>query len=167
LGVAGAAGAAGACSCEDDIICEPGFVVSQDPAKCCRCVLDCLSVGCVEVDCPEGSHAIQEDDACCPSCVLDQPLSCDEAREKYDYLRTLLLADAGSVLCTTDEDCSRFEEDNRCSVTCGTAVPVAELDAIEEQLSDFAEHSCTNCPKQQPIPCGRPFPARCVDGACQ
>jgi hypothetical protein len=161
------AGAGGSCDCEPDMICEPGYVVSQDPSKCCRCVVDCLSVGCLELDCPAGSHEAQDDYECCPSCVADQPLTCAQAREKYEQRRGELMASIESMGCTDDADCTYFWEDNRCDVTCGTPLPLAGRDAIEDELDDFAEQSCTNCPQEQPIECPRPLPSTCVDSVCQ
>jgi hypothetical protein len=160
--------AGGSCNCDPDItLCLPGYVLSEKPGSCCHCVVDCLSVGCLELDCPAGTHEAQGDDECCPSCVDDQPLSCKEARQKYAELRSELLSDFQSLGCQSDEGCSRFWEDNRCATTCGTPIPTEARVAMEDELEDFAEPTCSNCPQQQPIPCPRPFPSTCVDGICQ
>jgi hypothetical protein len=166
----GTAGNAGSCTCRADpgeIACEPGYVLSLDPERCCHCVLDCPSVGCLDLDCPAGSHEAQEDDECCPSCVMDQPLSCDEAQQKYDERRGQLLEKHESLGCVDDAGCAQFWEDNRCNLTCGTPIPIAAQVAIEDELETFAEGTCGNCPRQKPIPCARPLPSTCVDGRCQ
>lgn len=167
LGVENAAGAGGSCHCDPEMQCDPGYVVSEEPGKCCRCVLDCLSVGCVELDCPAGTHEVQESWECCPSCVEDEPLSCEEAKQKYDGKRSELVSQAQSVGCKVDDDCSRFWEQNRCNQTCGAPIPEAAREALEDELDAFAEDNCSNCPEPDPIPCARPLPPTCVDGACQ
>ncbi|HVY31464.1 MAG TPA: hypothetical protein VHB79_33150 [Polyangiaceae bacterium] len=161
----------GPCLCLD-IGCSPGFApVPPAPGQCCssECRLDCTGVECsaIDLDCKTGWHVGTLPDECCPLCVPDVPIPCEEAMKRYDAYREERIANYQMISCEQPGNgCSFFGEDNRCRQTCGTPIPYKQRDFIEEDLGNFAADYCSQCPKPYPIPCPAPPPSRCINDVC-
>lgn len=148
--------------------CGEGYVRRPDPNNCCgTCVLDCEDVSCTEQDCQSGSHAEQLAGECCPVCVMDDAVPCAQAQKLYQDFRAQLLASYEGQSCLQETECTTFWESNRCASTCGTPVGLDARDSFDEELSAFAEQTCTSCPAPTPIPCPMHPALRCVDGNCE
>jgi len=159
----------GPCLCLG-VFCSVGSKWVPDPSVCCggECVLACDDVACSDVDltCRPGKHVGLLADECCPQCVPDAPPSCDLAMQAYREFRIERLTKYQSAGCQ-DSGCALFSESNRCASTCGAPIASAFRDAIEEELSVFAEQTCSQCPKQFPNPCPSAPPFSCIDNSCQ
>lgn len=167
----GATGTGGSvCLCLD-IGCAPGYApVPPAPGECCstECKLDCSGVGCsaIDLDCKPGWHVGNLPDECCPLCVPNVPIPCDEAIKRYDAFREERIAQYQALGCEPAGACAIFGESNRCRQTCGTPIPLKGRDFIEEDLGNFAADYCTACPKPLPVPCPAPPLSRCLDNVC-
>lgn len=160
----------GGCSCGVPDECAPGYYRELDPGGCCSsmpCVLDCRDVPCSDIymDCGPGMHRGTFPGQCCPTCVPDNPGSCQEAQELYERFRAETFGKYGYLDCTS-RGCAIAVESNRCSVTCGTLVSAIGRDAIEEELELFAEATCSICPPPTEPVCLPKPPASCNVGEC-
>jgi hypothetical protein len=138
--------------------CFGGYVRRADPQISCdeSCQLDCGDTRCpeIELSCGPGAHAGTQPGECCPSCVSDAP-PCEQAQMLYQRFKTDRLNQYVSLGCGA-QGCAWFEENNRCSVTCGTAIPFEWKDRIEQELSQFAARTCSACLAPQPPACLAP-----------
>lgn len=159
------AGGSGGCLL---IGCGLGYVSQPDPdGGCGVCVLACGDVACTEADCPPGSHVEMRDDECCPVCVKDDALPCEEAQKLYREFRAQWLAEYDGQSCLQEPECSILWEHNRCSATCGTPLGLDARNRVEQELSAFAEETCSSCPSPVATPCPTPPALTCVEGNCQ
>lgn len=161
-------GGIGPCLCIG-LGCAEGFVWVPDPNVCCggQCVSGCDDMACTDIglSCDPGMHVGTLPDECCPLCVPDNPPPCDVAMQLYRDFRKERLSKYRSAGC--EGGCSMFGENNRCATTCGTSIPAAFRDSIEEELTRFAEQTCSACPKSFPTPCPAPPPLSCIDQICE
>lgn len=169
LGGTGSGGSS-TCTCEPLQACAPGYYREVDPTVCCSegpCVLDCRDVGCtdIDLDCNAGMHVDTLPGECCPGCVPDNPPSCEVAKELYAKFRAATLAKHWALGCAP-QGCAMAGENNRCAVNCGTPVPAATLNAIEEELGLFAEATCSNCPPPIEPVCLPTPPLECSVNEC-
>jgi hypothetical protein len=150
--------------------CTTGYVLAPPkPGDCCssECVLDCRDEGCSDIDlgCREGFHVGTLADECCPRCLPDMPLPCEVAIQRYERLRTELIAKYQGLGCSS-RGCVVFGESNRCRSTCGTPIPYEARDLIEEDLGNFAADWCGECPRELPQPCPAPANVGCNLDQC-
>jgi hypothetical protein len=135
--------------------CVGGYVRRVDPQISCgeSCQLDCGDTPCpeIELSCGPGAHAGTQPGECCPSCVSDAP-PCEQAQMLYQRFKKDRLGQYVSLGCGA-QGCAWFKENNRCSVTCGTAIPFEWKDRIEQELSQFAARTCSACLAPQPPAC--------------
>lgn len=157
------------CKCEPLEECAPGYYRASQPGFCCAggpCLLDCREVGCtdIDLDCQPGMHVGTLPGECCPSCVPDNPPSCETAKKLYMEFRAEALARFGLLGCFPG--CAMAGESNRCAVTCGTPVVTVARDALEEELGLFAEATCSACPLPTKPVCLPTPPLSCNVGEC-
>ncbi len=167
IGTAGVA-VGGACG-TGPIGCTDGFVPVFDGRGCFNACVpgECLNAVCQPEPCDPGTHLEQPADQCCPICVSDVKLDCDEAKLEYLKLRAAVIAKYQKLGCSQDWECGAFFESNRCYQSCGTPIPRSQRDLAEEDTSNWAAAHCYVCPEVAPTPCPMlPAPV-CVDGTCQ
>jgi hypothetical protein len=156
-----------------------GGTTSYDPSQCPAISPDCSAIywasdtncpvcicgNCGAIACPAGSHVETLPNACCPTCITDTTPSCYAGRQEYTTYRELLISGYGSVACKQDADCAVVYEKNRCSTSCGTAVPASMQSMIITSVEDVAKKLCGAC-DYPPSPSCYPSVIHCIGGAC-
>ena len=164
-----ASGGAGNCNCLQ-LGCDDGFMLETGPNDCCgKCVLNCQDVACPTVDlqCEPGMHVGNLPDECCALCVPDDPFPCDLGQKMYEMFRSETLAKYQSLGCMDESDCAVFSEYNRCSQTCGGAVPTGARASTQVELEGFAQRYCSQCRRPVAPLCTSALPLSCIDSVCR
>jgi len=168
-GSAGRAGAGGSSPCVnvacDAIACGPGFVGVIEPGTCCPVCTPVCNMACIVAPCPTGQHLETPPGACCAVCVPDKVTACEQGQKAYFGFRSMLIDKYNSIGCMTNNDCTLVYDANRCTASCGVAIPVSQTTNFVNNLRSFADSNCATCAPQPPPPCAAST-VSCVRNRC-
>jgi hypothetical protein len=123
-------------------------------------------VGCPDIGCAPGYVPVLEPGACCPVCQPDPANSCRQGQKAYAEFHAMIFEKYESVGCKMQMDCTVVIEKNRCVSGCGTVVPAQLARDFEDNLSAFADSSCSTCGPIPVPPCPAPLFPDCLGGTC-
>jgi len=98
-------------------------------------------------------------------CVPDKLTACEQGQKAYLEFRAMLANKYASLGCMTNGDCTTVYETNRCTASCGVAIPVSGAGFFDQNLRSFADSNCATCAPQAPPPC-IPSSVSCIGNRC-